>query len=282
MRKTKFMKSIIAICGLFAGSALASDTSTPQQASFFPIWGEQAKQKGYYLPKPYGFSINYLTMEQPLKINDISLTNVAIGGLPIPDGLVQVEGGTAMQESETLTLRADLWLFPFLNTYAILGGTKGSSVADVTIQLPFGQPIATKFELDFKGITYGVGTTVVGGVGSWFAMADVNYTKTVLDILDGEIDTIVFSPRVGYRWDGKGQVWLGAMYQNVGQNFGGNIAELGIPLINEGRFKVDQSLEENWNGLLGGQVHISKNIDVLFELGVGKRSSVMASFGYRF
>ncbi|VDZ97115.1 Uncharacterised protein [Salmonella enterica subsp. enterica] len=35
-----------------------------------------------------------------------------------------------------------------------------------------------KFKLDFKGTTYGIGTTLVGGVGNWFTAVDANYTQT--------------------------------------------------------------------------------------------------------
>ncbi len=45
-----------------------------------------------------------------------------------------------------------------------------------------------KFKLDFKGTTYGIGTTLVGGVGNWFTAVDANYTQTQFDILDGSID----------------------------------------------------------------------------------------------
>ncbi len=34
--------------------------------------------------------------------------------------------------------------------------------------------------------TYGIGTTLVGGVGNWFTV-DANYTQTQFDILDGKV-----------------------------------------------------------------------------------------------
>ncbi len=48
------------------------------------------------------------------------------------------------------------------------------------------------FRLDFKGTTYGMGTTLVGGVGNWFTVFDANYTQTRFDILDGSIDAFTF------------------------------------------------------------------------------------------
>ncbi|WP_163130505.1 virulence protein [Agarivorans sp. Alg241-V36] len=266
-------------------SPLPSDESEQYQA-YFPIWAQEAIDLGHKLPKPYGFSINYMSMSQPLIID-----NVAFSGLGNAiDKLVGVDGSHAIQDSETLTLRGDIWVLPFMNVYGVLGQTKGSSVADVQVTLagtPVGPPI--DFSLNFSGITYGAGTTLVGGVGNWFALLDVNYTNTALDILDGEISTIVVTPRAGYRWEVGGrdiQVWGGAMYQNVEQTFSGNLNDIGInlppPLPSGGKFEVTQHLEEKWNALVGGQMSLTEHVDALLEVGFGKRTSFMLGLGYRF
>ena len=260
----------------------------------FPIWAQEAIDLGHELPKPYGFTFNYMTMEQPLVVDSVSFSG--LGGL---DDMLSITGSEALQDSETITFRADAWVLPFLNLYGVLGHTKGSSVANVQLEAdwssisPPGVCIiapcqATSkpfdFELNFKGTTYGVGGTLVGGIGNWFALLDVNYTNTNLDILDGEISSIVVSPRAGYRTSYEQhdiQVWVGAMYQNVEQTFSGYLRDIGIPLGNA-KFEVNQHLEDKWNGLLGGQVGITKNIDLLMELGFGTRTSFMMGLGYRF
>ncbi|EKL10095.1 hypothetical protein VCHC17A1_3901, partial [Vibrio cholerae HC-17A1] len=56
------------------------------------------------------------------------------------------------------------------------------------------------FNLDFKGDTYGAGFTLAGGYNQFFGTFDLNYTKTNLDILDGDIKALVISPRVGYEF----------------------------------------------------------------------------------
>ncbi|PKH06985.1 virulence protein [Moritella sp. Urea-trap-13] len=255
----------------------------------FPIWAQEAIDLGHELPKPYGFSMTYMKMEQPLVVDSVAFSGIG----PIIDDRVKVGTSTAQQESETLTLRGDVWVLPFLNVYGILGYTQGSSTAMVSpvvdwwIRDPkeYG-PYA--FELNFKGITYGAGTTIVGGIDNWFALLDVNYTNTALDILDGEISSIVVSPRVGYRWKFKGhdmQLWTGAMYQNVEQTFEGNLSDIGVNLPGRwgnGKFKVEQHLEDKWNTLIGGQAQITNNVDLLMEAGVGTRRSMMVSLGYRF
>lgn len=273
-------------------SALLSAEQYDRYERNFPIWAQEAIDLGHELPKPYGFSMTYMKMEQPLIVD-----SVAFSGLGKIDDLVKVGTSTAQQESETLTFRGDLWVLPFLNFYGILGYTQGSSTALVNPVVDYPSWVGgpkeygpLPFELNFKGITYGAGTTIVGGIDNWFALLDVNYTNTALDILDGEISSIVVSPRVGYRWKFKGhdmQLWTGAMYQNVEQTFAGNLKDIGIssnylPAIGNGKFKVEQHLEDKWNNLIGGQAAITNNVDLLMEAGLGTRRSMMVSLGYRF
>ncbi|QUM78548.1 virulence protein [Moritella sp. 24] len=274
-------------------SALLNTEEYDRYERNFPIWAQEAIDLGYELPKPYGFSMTYMKMEQPLIVD-----SVAFSGLGPIDDRVKVGTSTAQQESETLTLRGDVWVLPFLNVYGILGYTQGSSTAVVNPTLGFPNfpnrpPIdlgSHDFELNFKGITYGAGTTIVGGIDNWFALLDVNYTNTALDILDGEISSIVVSPRVGYRWKFKGrdmQLWTGTMYQNVEQTFAGNLKDIGISLdgvdaLGNGKFRVEQHLKDKWNTLIGGQAAITNNVDLLLEAGVGTRRSMMVSLGYRF
>jgi len=271
-------------------SALLSAEQYDRYERNFPIWAQEAIDLGHELPKPYGFSMTYMKMEQPLIVD-----SVAFSGLGPIDDRVKVGTSTAQQESETLTLRGDVWVLPFLNVYGILGYTQGSSTAVVNPtlnypNLPNRPPLdlgSYDFELNFKGITYGAGTTIVGGIDNWFALLDVNYTNTALDILDGEISSIVVSPRVGYRWKFKGhdmQLWTGAMYQNVEQTFAGNLKDIGFDqaLLSGGKFRVEQHLEDKWNTLVGGQAAITNNVDLLMEAGLGTRRSMMVSLGYRF
>lgn len=48
------------------------------------------------------------------------------------------------------------------------------------------------FVLDFEGKTYGGGAVL--------ATLDANYTRTNLDILDGDISALVITPRIGYEF----------------------------------------------------------------------------------
>lgn len=161
------------------------------------------------------------------------------------------------------------------------------------------------FQLDFKGTTYGVGTTLVGGVGNWFTAFDANYTQTRFDILDGSIDALTLSPRIGYRFttpsvdalhlpSGKLNLWVGSMYQDVQQEFSGSLNDLTMPsetlqrlvdIANKdgnGRFDVKQHLQSPWNVLVGVQYEITRNFNVTTEIGFAERNSFFMAGEYRF
>ena len=272
----------------FQVHATVTNISSERYNRNLPFLAQDAIDRGYELPKPYGLSFNYMKMNQPLIVDSVSFHGPDGQNF---DGLVDIDTSSAHQESETLTLRADVWVLPFLNLYGVLGYTRGSSLAPVSVTLFPGSGITEipfDFELEFDGPTYGAGATLVGGIGNWFVMVDGNYTLTDLNILDGEISSIVISPRVGYMTKYKQhaiQVWVGAMYQNVEQTFTGTLRDIGIggdDFIGSSKFVVEQHLADNWNGLIGAQVGLTPNIDLLMEGGFGTRSSFMLGLGYRF
>ena len=282
-------KLLLALCWLLFGSvAVASEELSEiddEQERFvydrlFPIWGQEAYDRGHELPKPYGLTVNYMTMDQPLEVTGVNVTGLNFcGPFNCPDLDLSDSISKARQDSETLTLRGDMWVLPFLNVYGVLGHTRGSSVAPITVN----NTHVADFNLKFKGMTYGAGTTIAGGIGNWFALVDANYTYTDLDILDGKILTFVAAPRVGYRFKINNhdvQLWGGMMYQDVQQSFSGNIRDIGINL--DGSFEVEQRLTNKWNTITGGQVGVTDNIDLLIEAGFGERRSLMLGLGYRF
>lgn len=281
------------------------------QDSFFPIWGDEAEKRGYTLPKPYGFSLSYMDMSNPITVNSINLT-----GHPVLEAL-DVDAKQADFSGSNITLRGDVWIFPFLNVYGILGYTQGTSKAKINSvscdssgfgildsnrylcslidRLGDNLPDNTMFELDMDGGTYGVGTTLAGGVGNWFALVDMNYTYTSISAIDGNIKTFVAAPRVGHRWEYDGgrelRVFVGAMYQDVQQYLSGDLKSLGLPsaldkiideLAPDGKFEVSQSSDEKWNGVVGFQYAFNGDWEVLAEAGFGPRETLFFAASRRF
>lgn len=303
-------------------SPLAKEEEQPQRGyDFFgettgplPFFGEEIRKRGYDLPDPYGIGFNYMNMRQDIKVNSIGFTNLKIPALypgmepiPLPSDMFNINVGHTRERSKTENARLDTWLFPFMSVYGIIGHTKGSSVSDVSVCTSGECPGELKnldFTLKFKGTTYGGGTTIAYGYHNWFGTLDFNYTRTKFDILDGSTSAFTFTPRVGYRFTVPGiekfsipvshaSLWVGSMYQDVTQNFNGSLSNLHMPqnlveLVNfvnldkEGRFRVKQHLKSPWNVLVGGQYELTRNFNVITEVGFEKRNSLMVGGEFRF
>jgi len=287
------------------------------KGSFLPILGDAARAKGYTLPEPFGIGYNYIDIHQNIKVDTIELSGLSvslpwIGNIPLDPNAFHIAVGKTREKSKTSTARLDTWLFPFMNIYGILGHTKGSSISKVTVdKVPFlGSNVDglglkdLDFVLKFKGTTFGGGTTFVGGYHNTFASLDMNYTRTNFNILDGNISAFTLTPRVGYRFtipgaskyyipEGHLNVWVGTMYQDIQQDFKGNINDLNFPMslqnmVNiankngDGRFRVKQHLKSPWNMLVGAQYEVTKNFNITTEVGFEKRNSLMLAGEVRF
>lgn len=257
-----------------------------------PLWKEKAEALGYTLPKPLGLNLSYMAMEQGINVDSI-----AIQGLPFQQLVLDLKAEPGRQYTEVLTLRADVWLLPFLNVYGLVGKLEGYSTTDVTLSAGFNpdRPLITKkindFRLDLDGYTTGFGVVLVGGYQNWFALVDASLTQSRLTVVDGNIDAFVISPRVGYDFHRHNlplRLWVGAMYQDVEQTLQGSLVDLGLPgnlgaaLPNTARFEVKQHLQTPWNALLGLQYQLNESWSLLGEFGFGERQSLFFSIDRRF
>ncbi|MFZ3390111.1 hypothetical protein [Buttiauxella gaviniae] len=312
---------VIALPLLFlSGAAFGATTDTATDSSTFPIWGDEARARGYSIPLPFGVNLSYMNIRQNVDVDSITFSGLKLGAHPIPSDMFAIDVGHTRERSKTENLRLDMWVFPFLNIYGLMGYTKGSSISNVSVDADpsrytgIDRIIASSvhslnqsgdlqnidFTLDFEGVTYGTGVTLAGGYKNWFTLVDTNYTRTNFDILDGKISALTISPRVGYRFDmpqisgpSHLSVWIGAMYQDVQQEFKGNLSDLHMPaelqpLINsvnkddDGRFDVKQHLTSPWNTLIGAQYELTQNFNVLTEIGFNERNSFFLAGEYRF
>lgn len=290
----------------------AKNITAPEEShSVLPFLGDEARKRGYELPEPFGVNINYMNMRQNINVDSINFNGLSLGGHSL-DNAFNINVGNTRERSKTETLKLDAWLLPFMNVYGLIGYTDGHSVSQIGVGIKgprkYRYPANLQnlaFQLDFKGTTYGVGTTLVGGVGNWFTAVDANYTQTQFDILDGSIDAFTLSPRVGYRFttpgvqalhlpSGKLNLWVGSMYQNVQQEFRGNLNDLTMPstalqqMVNlankegKGRFDVKQHLQSPWNVLVGTQYELTRNFNITTEIGFAERNSFFVAGEYRF
>lgn len=291
------------------------------QHHMLPFWGDEARARGYDLPETFGIGINHMNMRQNIEVSSIAFSGLGWDTFQMPSDLFNIKAENSREKSKTETMRLDAWVLPFLNVYGIVGHTRGSSHSIVSVDADpsqytnlmdriiasavhqmnkSGQLKDLDFNLDFKGTTYGAGFTLAGGYENWFATLDTNYTRTDFNILDGQISALTVTPRVGYRFQMPGisgtshlNLWVGSMYQDVQQEFKGSLGDLNMPAAlqpliaianqrGEGRFRVKQHLQSPWNVLVGAQYEITRNFNVMTEIGFSERNSAMVSAEYRF
>lgn len=298
------------ICGLFFAMfhfpAVADNKNT--SSSLLPFFSELAE--GYDLPAPYGVGVNHMAIRQGIQIDSISFSGIKLGSLPV-ERLIEIWAGRTRQKSYTETIRLDVWMLPFMNVYGVAGRTKGHSVSDVSIRTPVftggafpsGKTQDLNFRLNYKGNTYGAGVTLAGGMNNMFMSLDANYTQTRFDVLDGHINAMTLTPRVGYRFSlpetayfpvGSLSIWVGSMYQDVQQDFRGKLSRLFLPSpalqqwlnrVNkngDARFEIRQHLKHPWNIMTGIRYDVTRHVSLTAEAGFEARKSIFVSGEYRF
>lgn len=288
-------RALSVLCLLF----LSYSSSLFAESFTLPIWKDEAEARGYTLPEAFGLNVSYMKQTQDISVDSIgfdgSIPALFPWNPPLQIGdIVDIQSvGNGTQMSEVLTLRGDVWLFPFLNLYGIVGSLKGYSETDIKISikgpkgnLPLG---TTSFRLDLNGTLYGAGFVLAGGYKDVFTLVDASYTETDLNVIDGAISSIVISPRIGYDFTRLGaplRLWVGAMYQDVEQSLSGNLDDVGLgalsKYIDDGRFNVEQHLVTPWNPLIGMQYKIHDRLYLLGEAGLGDRKSLFLTVDMRF
>lgn len=270
----------------YESGRVGDPTCEDRWSTFLPILGQAACELGYVLPRPFGLSVGYMHQDQPFDVGGIYVNGIDVKtpGVAVVDEVQNEEG--------TYTLRADVWILPFWNIYGILAKTSGRAVGPLMLDLEPVFPVLCKlpgndcsvdttFKLDYKANVRGYGTTIAGGYKDFFGMIDFNWTTADLDISLTDAKAKVISSRIG--WNGKlgkftGVLWVGVMYQDISQT-------LDLPLdIGEDTLLVtiEQSTQEAYNYVIGGNWDINRSFSILAEIGMGKRSSQMLSFTYRF
>jgi hypothetical protein len=242
---------------------------------WLPIWGKEARERGFDLPLPLGVGLTYTYIRQNMVVSD-----VAIAGRPL---------GVTLRDADTVTdtgvFRADAWLFPFLNIYALVGYTSG--VTRPVLVLPNGQLLAS--DVKYSRSSWGAGATVAGGWKSFFGTVDANWTTGPIvnnagqQTIDKPIQSVTITPRFGTLISsgkfGTGAVYVGGMYLLATSEIRAVFDLGGQPLYVDARVKP----KDPWNLLIGGSWQPDKRWSITAEIaGVMDRTHFIASAMYRF
>ena len=210
-------------------AALADSIRKTEYTYILPIWGAKAAKKGYNLPYSAGFSAQYFSSENSLIINNL---NVGFNGGTMYnlDGLVRFEETKAL--ATAVTFRPDIWLFPFLNIYGIVGLAQASTNVNFGIWIPDTSGVDQKLfsygtKVDFKTTTFGLGMTPTIGVGGGFLALDMNVAWTDVPQLSHPARSFVLGPRFGKNFKLKKEkaftVWAGGFRVAIASKTDGSI-----------------------------------------------------------
>jgi hypothetical protein len=216
--------------------------------NIFPILGRKAIERGFDLPKPLGLNLIGLYVDQNIAISNLGLST---GSNPIvPTDFIGFGENTSTVT--TLNVRADLWVFPFLNVY-VLGG---NAWANTTVEVV--EPISFTSSVDQTGTYVGTGLTGAMGIKQFFLSADVNWTWTKLEKLEKAVNGRIFGLRFGknFKLGGTKRLafWVGAMKVSIASETVGSI-NLSEAIPPETVDRIRESLEtvedEEWYQNLG-------------------------------
>jgi hypothetical protein len=246
--------------------ALADSLKHSEYPYALPIWGDKATKRGYSLPYSAGVSVQYFGQK-----SDILIDNLMVGFNHGPmydlDGLVRFD--KVVSRSDGVSLRPDVWLFPFLNVYAILGRSSASTEVNYGLWLPDSsggehKVLSSGTKVDFTANTFGFGLTPTLGVGGGWLALDMNFTWTDVPQLAEPASAFIFDPRAGKAFrlrnpDENINVWVGGFRLAINTGTSGSIP-LGdaLPIdqwqasVNQGISQVEQlnqQLDAWWNGL---------------------------------
>jgi hypothetical protein len=252
---------------------------------WLPIWGKEAKEKGFDLPLPLGVGLTYTYINQNMVVSDVTIQGRPVG----------VELRDAKTVTNTAVLRGDAWLFPFLNVYALVGQTDG--VTKPAVVFPNGEVLQS--DVRYNRLSWGAGATLAAGYKAFFATLDANWTTGDLVSSDGgqigdePIQSITVTPRVGFLVSeghaGMGALYVGAMYILATSEIRSVIDLRQHPvlaqLVGSDSLNVVARVEpkNNWNYLIGGNWQPNKRWAITGEVGgLADRTQFIASVMYRF
>ena len=231
-----------------------------------PILGEKTHALGFDLPRPLGFSVQYIWQQSNILISDVSV-GFNSSELINVDELINFNETTS--STQGFNFRPDLWILPFLNIYGIFATANSQTFVDVSVGIPnidggMDELFNIQSNVDVPTTTFGFGFTPTAGIwGGWIAL-DMNMTWTNVETLDENVFTFVFDPRIGKTFNFKKpdrniSVWVGAFGLNINRNTSGSIAfnevmdaDSWYEKINTGQEKVGEAqidLDDWWENL---------------------------------
>jgi hypothetical protein len=261
-----------------------------------PFLGKAATKMGYKLPRPVGLDVFVYAHDQQM---DFTALQVGFdgGNMVNLENLFALKESTVSQSTFMPLAKADVWIFPFLNVMAIVGGGQNRLDGELVINedlrdfinglpgfivdipnVPYAIPIKSSITSE----VYGGGVTLAGGIADF--NITVNYQLMFTKIVEANTTNMVnvVTPMVGYMSPFGVNFMAGAQ----GQFYNTNIIGFFELTDKDGNIhKLDYQVDFEpiqWNAILGLYKSFAKHWEMSFQAGFGQRTSITAIFGYRF
>lgn len=291
------------------------DSLLKEYDQIFPIWGRKALERGIQTPLPLGFNVGLYNMTQDIEISGLGL---GFNEPPQPVSFITFEGASA--QLNLINARVDLWLFPFLNVYGMVGSGSGHTTVKIA------EPVEFETTANFDGASAGLGITGVYGFRNVFTVLDFNHQWGFSSLLANPVPANILSTRLGYRFrPGGGKnvratFWVGAMFQSLESATNGSIkladalpsgtdslfndyqnsewymglrpsekalVDQFVQRLSSGldttvvNYSLNKKVADPWNMLVGGTVDVGRHWGLRYEFGFIGRKSIMVMGNYR-
>jgi hypothetical protein len=225
------------------------------------------------LPRTWGIGIDFYTMDQDYDIKDLQFI---LPGIVVGDpSQIQVTN-----EVQHFDIQADVWLFPFLNVFGLIGKVDIETTVDFSNVEITGLPFSLgKLPVPIDGTVYGLGFTLAYGTENWFTTVTTTFTETSTSgSLSSSVESVSIQPRIGLlreNW----RFWVGGMYLDTDEKHSGIFD---LPVLGEVPFSVELKTKDSWNYTGGVGYVFSDRTNLSFELGFGNRTHTLFNFNVRF
>lgn len=205
-------------------------------------------------------------------------------------------------QTNTVQVKADLWLLPNLNVFAAVGKIDGTVNLDVDIDLdaflppPICRPMdpcgvkRLNFDARVDAQTGTIGATAVHGFDNWYVSASLSRSVTISNKEASNVRATSAGLRLGRRWIyGRGNLlspYLGAAYLDLDETITGVARAPGaFPDGDrlEVRYRAKLKNQDQWSGVLGLNIGLLSGLSFQGEYNKSSNSErFQLSTTYRF
>ncbi len=271
----------------------------------FPLRAQDAIDRGFSLPQPYGLSIMGIDNRQEQSISNLA---VALGrATPPPPGtdLVSIPFVTlenVISDTDSVSVKGDVWVLPNINVFATLAQVDGNVDLDVVVDPadvlppalcpPFNpcDPVRATFRAGVDTLAVTLGATAVYGWGNWFTSGTLSATASFGENAETTIRSYNAGARLGRRWSyGQGNIaapYVGLNYFVLDQTVEG-VTRLNDAFPNgdslEVRYRADVQNIDRWAVALGLNLGFIQGYSLTGEYSYSANSDrFLLSASYRF